>query len=393
MKITGVRTQLYEIALTRPIGDANSPRGRQAMAALAVCIDTDEGITGISIGGPGDAGQIHALVENLLVGRDPRGVRGLWKRMIDFAFKGGNRGAVTGAIATIDIALWDLKARINEEPLWKTLGASTRKVKAYPSGIDMPLTDDELRTFYERMAGKGVSAGKLKIGVDLETDLRRIGIMKEALATSGKKPELMIDVNEYWSPKQAIRYLHEIERHYDITWVEEPARRWDWQGLKKVSDGIRAAVATGENLDDISDYVPLVANRAVDVLNVGSRASGITGAMQVAELAYAFEVPVSMMNCPANFMAHLAAALPNHYVMEVLDAGRDAVLTASHPVEDGWIVLSDEPGLGFTFDEEKLKKCSVDKPSPTAGPGPWGRRRGAGLYLVGPDEPEMIDEE
>ena len=93
--------------------------------------------------------------------------------------------------------------------------------------------------------------------------------MRDALATNGKKPELMIDSNEYWSPKQAIRYISEIEKHFDLTWVEEPARRWDYRGLRKVSQSVRAAVATGENLHDPGDFIALIANEAADVLQVG----------------------------------------------------------------------------------------------------------------------------
>ena len=148
MKITGVRTQLYEIELTRPIGDANSPTGCKRVASLAVFIDSDEGVTGLSLGSPGARGQIHGMVENLLLGRDPRGVRGLWKRMVDHVFKGGNRGSAGDALSAIDVALWDLKAKANDEPLWKTLGASTRCVKAYASGLDLPLSDEELRVYY-----------------------------------------------------------------------------------------------------------------------------------------------------------------------------------------------------------------------------------------------------
>ena len=72
MKITGVRTVLYEIPLTRPIGDANGPKGQTHMASLAVFIDTDEGVSGVSVGGGGSAGQIRSMVQNLLVGRDPQ---------------------------------------------------------------------------------------------------------------------------------------------------------------------------------------------------------------------------------------------------------------------------------------------------------------------------------
>ncbi len=394
MKITGVRTMQYEIALSWPIGDANSPTGRSHSAQVAVFVETDEGLTGVSLGSPSARGHIHSMVKDLLVGRDPRGVRGLWKVMVDFAFKGGNRGIIGDAISAIDIALWDLKAKANGEPLWKTLGASTRKVKAYASGIDLCLSDDELRVYYEGMARKGISAGKLKVGLDREMDLRRIGIMADALTLSGKQPVLTIDANEYWSPKQAIRHIRYFEEQFDITWAEEPARRWDYWGLRRVSQGIRAAVATGENLDEIGDFIPLIANEAVDIVEVGMGTTGITGAMQVADLAYGFELPVAMMNCPANIMAHLAAALPNHMMMEVVGAGREQGMSlVDNHIEDGWIVLGDAPGLGIAFDEAKLASLAVERPSRDAGASPWGRRRGAGLVEVGPDEPEDTDRE
>ena len=273
-------------------GDANFPRGLENMkrAGLAVFIDTDEGLTGVSFGNPVARGLIHEKGK-LLIGRDPRGVRGLWKRLVDSVFKGGNEGLVNDAISALDIALWDLKAKINGEPLWKTLGASTHRVKAYASGIDMPLSDEELRSFYERMAFLGIHMGKLKVGLDKERDLRRLGIMQEALEKSGKTPVLCVDSNEYWSPKQAIQHIRAFEEHYELFWCEEPARRWDYRGLRKVSQSVKAAVATGENLADIDDFMPLVANEAVDIVEIGSGTSGITGAMMVADLAYAFELP------------------------------------------------------------------------------------------------------
>ena len=219
------------------------------------------------------------------------------------------------------------------------------------------------------------------MGLSQEDDLRRIGLMHDALATSGKKPLLMIDSNEYWSPKQAIRHIQEIEEQFDLFWVEEPARRWDYRGLRKVSESVRAAVATGENLNDISEFMALVANEAADVIQVGVGTSGITGAMMVAEMAYGFEIPVSLMNCPANYMAHLAAVLPNHNMMEVLDAGGDQGMIHRHTVQDGYVVLSDDPGIGITFDEAKLNAWAIDKPSARVTM-PFARRRGAGLFQV-----------
>jgi len=392
MKVTNVRFQSYEIELTRPLGDANDIRGCTHITPMAVYLDTDEGLTGIAFSGFGMEKMIKGMVDGLIVGRDPRGVRGLWKKMMDQVFKGNNRGMVTGAIGAIDMALWDLKAKINNEPLWKTLGASSRRVRGYASDIGLNLDDNTLRAFYERMAAQGISAGKIKVGLSPEDDARRIALMRDALAKSGKTPALMIDSNEYWSPKQAIRQIRALEEQFDLFWVEEPARRWDYRGLRKVSESVKAAVATGENLNDISEFMPLIANEAVDVVQVGIGCSGITGAMMVADMAHGFELPVSMMNCPANFMAHVAAALPNHNMMEVLDAGADQGMIHNHKVEDGYVVLSDDPGIGITFDEAKLAAWAIDKPSPRAIM-PFPRRRGAGLYVVPPNEPNTLPED
>lgn len=393
MKITGIRSILFEHQMTRPIGDANNPRGRDQYAALAVFLDTDLGLTGVSLGNPGQQGEIHAMAENLLVGRDPRGVVGLWQRMADFAFKGGNRGAITDVIGALDVALWDLKAKANGEPLWKTLGASSRAVKAYASGIDLCLNDDEIRAFYERQAALGISIGKLKVGLDREGDLRRISLMREALATSGKAPILLVDSNEYWSPKQAIQHIRYFERHHELFWAEEPARRWDYTGLRQVSQSVNAAVATGENLDDAADFRALIAHQAADILQIGVGAGGITGAMRVAQMADGFDLPVSVMNCPGNYMAHFAAVLPNHIWMEVVDAGMDRSFDHDSRVEDGYIILGDRPGNGIQFDMEKLEEFRVTQRSASAAPSPWGRRRGGGLFVVGEGEPEEVGEE
>ena len=393
MKVTGIRTALFEHEMARSNGDANHPPGRGRYAAVAIFLDSDVGLTGVALGNPSQAAAIHAMANNLLVGRDPRGVIGLWQRMADFAFKGGNRGAITEVIGALDVALWDLKAKANDEPLWKTLGASSRNVKAYASGIDLSLDDAEIRDFYEGQAARGIAIGKLKVGLDREADLRRIGIMSEALATSGREPVLLIDSNEYWSPKQAIQHIRYFERHYDIFWAEEPARRWDYSGLRKVSQAVNAAVATGENLDDAADFRALIEHRVADVLQIGVGTGGITGAMRVAQRADGFDLPVSVMNCPGNYMAHFAAVLPNHIWMEVVDAGRDLVFDHDSRVEDGYIILGDRPGNGIQFDADKLEQNRVIEHSMSSSPSPWGRRRGAGLYPVREGEPEEVGQE
>ena len=393
MKITGVRSVNYVYETDRVLSDANARRGRKLFSGMIIYIDTDAGITGINPLSTPDSEPLINVLSSLIVGKDPRGVVGLWKIMMDYVFKRGNRAASSSAVSAIDIALWDLKAKINNEPLWKTLGASNRRVKAYASDLGILLSDTELESFYLSLAKRGVNAGKLKVGLDRERDIVRIGIMKKALETSGKKPFLMIDSNEYWTPKQAITHIKAIEKEFELFWCEEPARRWDYVGLRRVSEAINASVATGENLNDASEFMPLIDNHAADILQIGAMTSGITGALQVANLAYAFELPVSVMNIPANISAHLAAVLPNHNMMEVVEGGREKILKSDNFIEDGFIVLGDKPGLGVEIIPEKLEKAIVESIPREGLASPEGRRKSAALVHLTEEERLLIEDE
>lgn len=365
MRITGVQTTLYEYEVRRPIGDVQLPQGARRIAELAVFLTTDEGITGVAIGAPGGQHIVHALTEQL-VGRDPREVRGLYELMLRLTFKAGPDGVIGKAVAALDTALWDLRAKQDGVPLWRELGGSSDRAAAYASGLDMPLSDAALSTYYHDMAQRyGITAGKLKVGRDPDRDLERLALMRDAIADASgiTRPSLMVDANEFWTPKQAIRRISEIERQFDLVWAEEPVRRDDHRGLARVSRGIRAAVATGENLTSISQFVPLVLNEAADVVQVSVQATGITAALRIAEMSDALGLPVALVNCPGRYAAHVAAVLPNHLMMEVVDVGRDAVFRSDHRLEGGWIVLGEAPGLGITFDEQRLAGLAADQPS------------------------------
>lgn len=385
MKITGFRAETYLMKMDRLVGDANLPGGVEMLPGSILYLDTDAGLTGISLGyGGGAVESLFGAVE----GEDPREVVALWIRMNDWLHKAGNEGAACAALSAIDMALWDLKAKIAGEPLWRTLGARHGRVKAYASGLDYSLSDDDLFAFYRRMAERGICDGKLKVGLDLQADLRRLGIMREALSVASPNPGLMIDSNEYWSPKQAVRHIRQIERHFDLLWVEEPARRWDYHGLAQVSRQVKAKVASGENLHTLRDVYPLIANQAVGVLNVWTGQSGVTGLRQIAHMAQLHGIEVSMMNAQANYMAQVAAALPNHNMMEVVDPGREHCLRWDNRVEDGHIVLGDAPGFGIEVDEAKLRALQA-KPPTGKGKFPFPRREGAGLYVVPPAPGEV----
>ncbi|MFD8153184.1 mandelate racemase/muconate lactonizing enzyme family protein [Streptomyces sp. NPDC059720] len=345
MKVTQVRVEAHPLTLTRPIGDANDPVGQWHQRQLVIALDTDEGLVGYAVAVPGCLGVLPVFAD-VVIGKDPAGVRGLWEAMVGRAFKAGVNGMTRVAIAALDVALWDLKAQANSEPLWRTLGATASSVPVYASGIEMPLGDAELVEYYRRQSTHGISFGKIKVGRDREDDLRRLRLAAQALAESGKPVRLAVDANEYWSAKTAIPWVRALEQEHPLVWVEEPCPRRDVRALARVSAGVDAAVATGENLNLVDEFLPLLLGGAVDVVQVGIQTTGISGALRVAETAAGFGLPVATVNCPGHVIAHLAAVLPNHLALEVLDAGEDALLEVDHTLGDGHLKLGSRPGHG-----------------------------------------------
>ena len=378
MKVTEISFRPYTYELLRKIGDVNLPEGVSEGSELAVFVHTDEGVTGCSVG-VGNADQTLPALADLVIGSDPRSVRSIWNRMTARAFKAGNHGPMSAGISAIDRALWDLRAKLHGVPLWKELGGSGKPVRAYASGLDSPLSDEELYKFYAGFAAKGVTAGKLKVGRDAEADERRLRVMIEALSSNGGRAQLIIDANEFWSPKQAIQRVARLEKHFDFLWVEEPVPRQNFEGLRRVSEGVRAPIATGENFTDPQEFVPLFQHGAGDVIQVASHNSGFTGAGIVADMAAAFDRPVVTGPDVGNSMAHLSSTWKHHVMMEVFEMGREAALINPMEVEDGCVVLNNTPGAGIEFDEKYLASHGPsDKPKKMLAT-VYGRAEDAGL--------------
>lgn len=378
MIVTDVSFTTYTYEMNRLVGDVNLPEGASEGAELAVFVHTDEGVTGCCVG-IGSAAQTLPILADLVIGSDPRSVRGSWNRLTAFAFKGGLHGPMAAGISAIDRALWDLRAKIHDVPLWKEFGGSGNPVRAYASGLDSPLSDEELYKFYAKLAARGVTAGKLKVGRNADDDERRIRVMIDALSSNGGRAQVIIDANEWWSPKQAIQRVARLERHFDFLWVEEPVARRDYEGLRRVSDGVRAPIATGENFTDPQEFVPLFQHGAGDVIQVASHNAGFTGASIVADMAAAFDRPVVTGPDVGHSIAHLSSTWKHHVMMEVFDMGREAALLNPMQIEDGCVVLNKTPGAGIEFNESYLESHALpDRPLKTLG-ALYGRADDAGL--------------
>jgi L-alanine-DL-glutamate epimerase-like enolase superfamily enzyme len=195
MKITGYRLLRSYHDWGRPIGDVNGFIGSGITEVPIVIVETDEGISGVATGSHEGVERVFPAID----GQDPRAVSTLYDRMLARVFKAGHAGSTFGGIGTLDSALWDLKAKIAGEPLWRLLGASDRFVAGYASGLDIALDDEQLAAFYGTMAQRGFSSGKLKGGRDAAADIRRLGIISEALSANAARPALMLDANESWN--------------------------------------------------------------------------------------------------------------------------------------------------------------------------------------------------
>ncbi|MFE5143075.1 mandelate racemase/muconate lactonizing enzyme family protein [Streptomyces fagopyri] len=384
MKITGYRSLNTVHDWGRITGDVNGVQPGHVTPVPVLVIETDTGIEGVGLGSHADIARVFPAID----GDDPRSVTALYDRMLDWVFKAGHSGSTFGTIGAVDMALWDIKAKAADEPLWRTLGARERFVPGYASGLEYGLTEDELADLYHRFADRGFKAGKLKGGRDLDRDLPRLEIMHDILSRNTRRPALMFDANESWNHAQAARYVAAIEQRVDLTWVEEPLRRWDAAGMATLRGKVRAAIASGENLTGLEQYRPLLDANAVDIVQVGN-VWGITHFLRVATLAHAHDLPVSPVAYHANPVAHAAAAVPNHLAFEVQDLGFPVGLDVDQQFDDGGIVLGDRPGIGIAVDESRMSPAGAATPRPAAA-GPHIRPERAALRLV--DEPDMTDD-
>lgn len=377
MKITGYRTLSTVHRWGRSVGDVNGQIPDAVTEVPILVLETDEGVEGVALGPHGDTDRLFPAVE----GQDPRSVTALYDGMLRQVFKSGHQGSTFGTIGTLDAALWDLKAKMAGEPLWRLLGGADRYVPGYASGLDAGLDDDELVALYQQFTEFGFTAAKIKGGADPVTDVRRLRLVRDVLAVHVRSPALMLDANETWNAKQAVRHVRTLEAAVDLTWVEEPVRRWDAPGHRVVRDGVRAAVATGENLTGLEQFRGLVDTRAADILQTGS-VWGVTHFLRVANLANAYDLPVSPVAYHGNPLAAAATAVPNLLSIEVQNLDQPVGVSVDQAVFDGGLVLGDSPGSGVTVDEAAIAEARAG--AWLAPGGPHVRPHRAGLQLVPP---------
>jgi len=218
----------------------------------------------------------------------------------------GQPGLGAAAVSAVDVALWDLKARLVGVPLAALLGRARDEVPVYGSGGFCSYSDGQLGAQLAGWVGEGIPRVKMKVGRDPERDLHRVALARDAI---GEGAELYVDANGAFGPKRALAFAAAFAEH-GVTWFEEPVSSNDLDGLRLVRAGAPAGmdVAAGEYAWTPADFRALVG--AVDCLQADvTRCGGITGLLAAAALAEAHELELSGHTAPT-IHAHVLCAVP-----------------------------------------------------------------------------------
>ncbi len=273
---------------------------------------TGGGVTGLGMtyGPRACAAVIHDTLAPVVTGHAAVDVPGAWTAMVEAIRNIGRAGVASMAIAAVDSALWDLKARILELPLAQLLGTVRKEVPIYGSGGFTSYSDDVLEEQLRRWVGDhGIPRVKIKIGQDRgrrpERDLDRVAFARKII---GDGAELYVDANGGYSAKQAIRMARSLVAE-GVTWFEEPVLSDDLDGLRQVRDATDIDVAAGEYGYDLVYFERMAP--AVDVLQVdASRCAGISEWLRACSVAAAHGLEVSA-HTAQSLHAHAACAVPN----------------------------------------------------------------------------------
>ena len=377
MKITDVR-----VFVTRPTG----------MNYVVIKILTDEGVYGVGEGSLNGSEIVVARylehIKELLIGHDPHNIEDLWHLIYRSGY--WRSGPVfKAALSAIDFALWDIKGKIANLPVYQLLGGASRKgVKVYghAGGRDVKEIEDSVRSFLERgfkivrcQSGDYGGSGRLDYeppirdgvpgtaifepaGYLLETP-RMFEHLRNAL---GMEVELCHDVHEQLTPTEAAWLAKQLEP-YRLFFLEDPVMPEEREGLRQIRQSCTTHIAIGELFTDRDECMLLFQERLIDYIRIAPlHVGGITEARKIMVLAEPFSVKSAFHGAadlgPISQAAalHLQMVIPNFGVQEWTDFGSNERLCELFPtpckLQDGYAYPSDAPGLGIDFNEELAKQ-------------------------------------
>jgi L-alanine-DL-glutamate epimerase-like enolase superfamily enzyme len=351
--IESVDASVYTVPTDAPEADGTLSWDSTTMTMVQARADGVCG-TGWTYGSAACAAVVSGQLAGIVRGRDALDVSGAFEAMVRAVRNNGRPGAVGYAISAVDVALWDLKARLLGIPLPRLLGAVRSEVPVYGSG---GFTAYDARQLRDQLSGwvleQRIPRVKIKIGESWGTaagrDLER---MAQARDVIGPQTELFVDANGGYGRKQAIRVMS-AAADLDVRWFEEPVSSDDLDGLREIRNAVQADVTAGEYGYDLSYFRRMCAAGAVDCLQADvSRCGGITEWLRVAAVAASYGLEISG-HCAPHLHAAVATAVPNlrhlewfHDHVRIESMFFDGALDPA-----GGVVTPDPdaPGLGLTL--------------------------------------------
>ena len=305
---------------------------------------------------------IHQTLADVIRGRRVMDVGAAWIAMARVVRNMGRPGIAASAIAAIDTALWDLKAKLLDLPLATLLGAVRHGVEAYGSGGFTSYPLDKLQDQCAAWVIAGIPRVKMKIGRDAEADVVRVKAVRDAI---GGGAELFVDANGAYSRKQALAVAEAIAP-FGVTWFEEPVSSDDLEGLRLMRDRAPAPIeiAAGEYGYDLFYFRRMLEAGAVDVLQAdATRCAGITGFLQVGALCDAFAIPLSAHTAPSLHLAPCCALGRVRHIEYFHDHVRIEQMLfdgAPQPHTDGCLYPDlSRPGLGLELKRSDASRFEV----------------------------------
>ncbi|HEY1486402.1 MAG TPA: enolase C-terminal domain-like protein, partial [Micromonosporaceae bacterium] len=275
--IDAVSAHVYRIPTDAPEGDGTLAWDSTTMILVEVRSGDTVG-TGWTYGSPAVATVVTKTLAGIVTGRDALNIGGTWTAMVQAIRNDGRPGAVGYAISAVDIALWDLKARLLDVALHRLLGAVRDEVPVYGSGGFTTYTGDQLqRQVHGWVQEQSIPRVKIKIGESWGTQTGRdLDRIRQTRTIIGDDVELFVDANGGYQRKQAVRMMR-AAGDLNIGWFEEPVSSDDLDGLRGVRDAVAADVTAGEYGHDLAYFQRMCAAGAVDCLQAdASRCGGIT---------------------------------------------------------------------------------------------------------------------
>jgi len=357
-KITSVTLSLVFLPLDRPISDAKVLTGRQRpmtqIAFLFAEIATLEGHEGVGYsyskraGGPGLYAHAKEIADDV-IGEDPNDIQRIWTKLVWAGASVGRSGLATQAIAAIDIALWDLKAKRAGLPLAKLLGAHRDSVACYNTSggfFSSPL--EEIIENAHNSLERGIGGIKIKVGQpDPRIDLNRVEAIRAELSD---EVALMVDANQQWDRISALRIGRQLER-YGLTWIEEPLDCYDAEGHAMLADKLDTPIATGEMLTSTAEHRLLIERRSVDYIQPdAARVGGITQFLRI--MASGEEAGLKLApHFAMEIHLHLSAAYALEAWVEHFD-WLEPLFNERLRIAGGRMHVPARPGLGFSLSDQ-----------------------------------------